>query len=355
MAKPSTPFPVLFADEPERWQWPVPPFAWRHLPAPTNDVIQPCFIESVGGAIVHGEMLAFDPIDRMLTFRTSADGPAAKIPFARFCRLAMSAPLQAAPQMAGAPVERLPSAAQEREYSLYSRNHAAPLVGRTAGHVETEHGLYLFAPIEEDTSLQRVFVPRSAYERCEFGQSIEEIAAARWIAEPRVLLEAIGRQQRMPVLPLGQSMLALGLLTQEQLDRALASKNERVPLGERLVADGIITRADLQTAIAHKMGYPCVDLTRFPIDPAAARKLPLRMAVTHRSLPIHLDGNRLVIAVDRLMRMAGLQSLYALAPFQVMPVLAAKGQILLALSALSDQDLWHDRVSIQAQFFSTTR
>ena len=103
------------------------------------------------------------------------------------------------------------------------------------------------------------------------------------------------------------------------------------------------------------MGYPCVDLTRFPIDPAAARKLPLRMAVTHRSLPIHLDGNRLVIAVDRPMRTVGLQSLYALASFQVMPVLAAKGQILLALSALSDQDLWHDRVSIQAQFFSTTR
>ena len=30
---------------------------------------------------------------------------------------------------------------------------------------------------------------------------------------------------------------------------------------------------DLQTALAHKMGYPLVDLTRFPIDVLAARKL----------------------------------------------------------------------------------
>ena len=45
MAKPSTPFPPLIEEAPESWQWPVPPFAWRHLPPPTNDVAQPCRIE----------------------------------------------------------------------------------------------------------------------------------------------------------------------------------------------------------------------------------------------------------------------------------------------------------------------
>jgi hypothetical protein len=253
--------------------------------------------------------------------------------------------------MAGAPVERLPPAAQEREYRLYSKNHAAPLVGRTAGHVETEHGLYLFAPIEEETSLQRVFVPRSAYERCEFGQSIEEIAAARWIAEPRVLLEAIERQQRMPVLPLGQSMLALGLLTQEQLDRALASKNERVPLGERLVADGIITRADLQTAIAHKMGYPLVDLTRFAIDPQAVAKLPRRLAVEYRAVPLMLDRKRLIVAVYKPSRAARLQGLHGLG--EVVPVLAPKAQLLVSLSRLA-HDVWAPVVPQAREFFETT-
>jgi hypothetical protein len=35
--------------------------------------------------------------------------------------------------------------------------------------------------------------------------SAEEVAASRWIADPQALLEAIERQQRMPVLPLGNS------------------------------------------------------------------------------------------------------------------------------------------------------
>lgn len=353
MAKTSTPFPVLFADEPERWQWPTPPFAWRHLPLPPHDAVQPCFIESIGGAIVHGEMLAFDPTDRTLTFRTTATGPAAKVPFERFCRLVMTTQLQAAPQMAGAPAERLPSAAQEREYRLHSRHHPAPTVGRTAGHVETEHGLYLFEPVEDEPSLQRVFVPRSAYERCEFGQSAEEIAASRWIADPQALLDAIERQQRMPVLPIGQSLLALGVVNQEQLDRALADKSDKMPLGERLVAAGLISRADLQTAIAHKMGYPMVDLTRFPIDPAALAKMPQRLAVGYRALPLMLSGARLIVAIDNPKRIAKLGTMHAITGVTVVPVLAPKAQIVSALERLA-QDVWASNVPQRVGFFATT-
>ena len=328
MAKTTTPFPVLFADEPERWQWPTPPFAWRHLPIPTHDVPQPCFIESLGGSVVHGEMLAFDPVERTVTLRTSAATVPAKVPFARFCRLAMTTPLRAAPQSAGAPVERLPSAAQEREYRLHSKSHPAPMVGRTAGHVETEHGLYLFEPNEGESSLQRVFIPRSAYERSEFGPSAEEIAASRWIAEPQALLEAIERQQRMPVLPLGHSLLALGLLTQEQLGKALAEKSDKMRLGERLVAAGVIKRADLQTAIAHKMGFPMVDLTRFPIDPVALAKVPQRLAVGYRALPLMLSGTRLIVAIDNPSRIAKLGTMHAIAGVSVVPVLSPKAQAL---------------------------
>src|SRR5690242_4101092 len=65
--KSSTPFPTLFVDAPERWQWPTPPFAWRHVPAPSNDVPQPCRLERKGGSVVEGDMLGFDPQARMLT------------------------------------------------------------------------------------------------------------------------------------------------------------------------------------------------------------------------------------------------------------------------------------------------
>ena len=143
----------------------------------------------------------------------------------------------------GTPKERASAAAQERDYTLQwvgppsaAPAHAAPITGRTAGHVEASEGLYLFSPLAGDGhagandangangALCRVFVPRSAYTRCEFGASVEELAARHWIAGPAALLDALARQGRQAVIPLGQSLLALGL----RCSRAMKPASERM-------------------------------------------------------------------------------------------------------------------------------
>jgi len=75
MAKKSIPFPILDA-VPEQSEWPAPPFAWRHLRPPANDVAQPCRIEVEDGKAVSGEMLSFDPAARTLVFRATPNGTA---------------------------------------------------------------------------------------------------------------------------------------------------------------------------------------------------------------------------------------------------------------------------------------
>ena len=102
----------------------------------------------------------------------------------------------------------------------------------------------------------------------------------------------------------------------------------------------MLSSADLQTAFGHKMGCPLIDLLRFPIDPLAARLLPLRVVVAHRALPIMTDGERLIVAVDRLSRVANLSSLQALAGRTIVPVMARKSQLRVALAALIHQDVW---------------
>ena len=349
----STPFPTLSVDAPEAWRWPAPPFAWRHRPGPGNDVAQPCRIESRSGTPIDGEMLGFDPVKRTLVFRGPNKGPAVELPFPRIRRLTLTTPLQAMVQMPGMPIERVPSAAQERDYRLQADASTPPITGRTAGRVEAAEGMYLFTPVDEEASLQRVFVPRSAYNRSEFGASAEEVAARMWIASPNELLVAIERQQRMPIRPLGHSMLELGLLTQAQLDRALARQTKEMPLGESLVAGGLISRADLQTALAHKMGYPLVDLTRFPIDPKAIAKLPQRIAVGFRAMPLMLDGERLIVAVDKPARVVKLKAVHAIAQLTVVPVLASRMQILLAQERQSN-DIWAGHAAERMPFFATT-
>lgn len=347
-------FPTLLDEAPDPWEWPAPPFGWQHFSAPVNDDAQPCRIETHSGRVLDGEMLGFDPIGRRLTLRLRADSSGGWVSFSQCRRLTLTTPLKPQPRTAGALAERVPVAAQEREYSLHSRGEAAPMSGRTAGHVEAPEGMYLFTPVDEEASLQRVFVPRSSYARCEFGPSAEEVAARLWVASPSELLQAIELQKRKPVLPLGQSLLALGLLTKYQLDRALARRSDGMPLGESLVAAGVISSSDLQTALAHKMGYPLVDLTRFPIESVALSKLSPRLAESCRAAPLMLDKDRLIVAVDRPSRLSKLQAVHAFAGLKLVPVLAPKSQILVLALERQSGNAWSQEARESKHLVLTT-
>jgi hypothetical protein len=330
----------------------MPPFAWRHVASDDEAGARECRIERSDGSTTECELLGFDAAAGRLVLRIG--GGERRMAFSAFRRLTLLAPLRAAPTRADAPLERVPAAAPERESRLTSPN-GAPFTGRSAGHIEQPEGLYLFAPVEDERAVQRVFVPRAAYAQCVFGLSAEEIAARRWIFEPPALLEALERQRQAPVKPIGQALLDLGLITPRQLQRALDRQAPDVPLGEMLVAEGLISRSDLHTALAHKMGYPLVDLNRFPIDPAVARALSLRMALSARAVPLMAYGNRLVVAMDRPGRIARLGALRAFSDLAVAPVLASRTHILQALTRLAGQDVWaHNVVAIPAFFPTTT-
>jgi Type II secretion system (T2SS), protein E, N-terminal domain len=355
VSDPTTPFPILTLDETPPWQWPLPAAGTRHVPPPPLGTPQACRIETQTGITLEGVMLDFDPAKRRLHMRTSAAGPDVSLTFARLRRLTLTTPLPPAARSAGAPRERMPASAQERDYRLQQVGDAPtqPLTGRTAGHVEAAEGMYLYSPVGDEGAVQRVFVPRSAYSRCEFGASSEELAARHWIASPAELIEAISRQQQQPVIPLGQSLLELGLLTQAQLDRTLAGLDGKTALGEALVGSGLVSRTDLQTALAHKMGFPLVDLARFPQDSAAMALLPLRVAISHRVMPLLLEQQRLIVAVDRPGRVLKLRELDAYARREIVPALALKSQILVAMNRQSGEG-WNRNVAESVSFLPTT-
>jgi len=351
---PIPPVPALVPDKPLPWAWPMPPGKPRHTAPPPNFATQPCQVETTAGSPLQGEMLGFDPVKRRVELRVNGEGPVVSLPFARIRRLTLSEPLARLPRAARSSRERLPPAAQERDYRLQQVGdvHATPLTGRTAGSVETAEGMYLFTPLGEDGAVQRVFVPRAAYSRCEFGPSAEEMAARHWIASPAQLREAVAHPPQA-VVPLGQALIELGLITPQQLQHSLAALDGKTALGEALVKTGLLSRADLQTALARKMGFPLVDLERFPMDPGALVLLPLPLAVSHRMLPLlrHEDG--IIAAVDRPARILKLRELAGYATLRILPVLALRAQILSALNRLSGE-AWHGDASDQESFFDTS-
>jgi len=152
------------------------------------------------------------------------------------------------------------------------------------------------------------------------------------VTTPAQLHAAIEAQGRMPMVRIGEALIALGYITETQLAQALASqgKDRKVPLGELLVTQGLITRANLQTALARKMGYPQVDLQVFPIDIDALRKLPVAAALRLEMLPLGLMNGKVIVATEDPSRRDRIDEAEFLTQAKVVPVLPA-------VNNLSDQ------------------
>lgn len=335
-------FPSLQDVPPEPWRWPAPPFARWSNEGVDLAAREPCTVETRTGSEVHGELEGFDPEHRRLGLRTSSEGGVLTLPFDRFSRLILHRPCALVERDDRTPLLRLPVAAEEREYRLDRAGGLPPLTGRTLGHLRRSEGLFLYEAGLREQGVLRMFVPGGEYIHSHFGPSAQDIAAERWVSTPRELLLALERQPKAPVISIGQALLNLGLVTEDLIQRALSEPLGDMRLGERMVAIGAISRADLHSALAHKMGYPLVDLTRFPIEPQALHKLSLRTAIACRAVPLMVDGRRLVLAVDRPARLDELRGAHALTGLQPAVAIASKRHIKLTLNHFAQQrDLWY--------------
>ncbi|MDH4290481.1 MAG: hypothetical protein OEV65_17210 [Aquincola sp.] len=345
----STPLPMLMVDPTYDWAWPLPRVACEPLPT-TRDAAEPCRIESASGVGVTGEMVGFDADARQLRFRVQRGMDAVTLSFDKVRRVTLTRALVLARRAADAPAERLPPEAQLRTVVINFR-HGGCAIGSSHGRIEHEAGYFLYAPDDDGLSLLRQFVPREAVESIEFGESAEERVADRWVRTPEQLLAAIEAQRRAPMMPLGEALADLGLVAPEVIQAAVqqAGADADLPLGERLIARGVIDRAELTTALAHKMGYPLVDVGRFPIDAQVATYMSPRAMREHRALPLMRHGKRLIVAVDDLLTIGSLTSLRGFAGTDLVPVLAPPGRLTVALAAREhDADLWAANVPTRA-------
>jgi len=338
-----TPFPVI--ERTARWEWPRAPFLCSI--SPSLGAAEPCLIEAVGGSRREALLNEMNPESGYL--RILFGSRAETVSFSKLRRLTLTTPLTWLNSIgSSAPAE------VDREYRLKSTEVGCPpMIGRTLGYVRAREGMYLFTPTENGSGLHRVFVPRSAYSDHQFGPFAEDVQGMREISDPRELLQAIERQRTLKLLPIGTSLLQLGLVTREQLDQALKTKGEGSPLGEALVRSGAISRADLERALAHKLGYPRVDLVHFPIDPVTSKLLTLQTAIAMRAVPLMLDGEHIVVAVSNVARANKLGHRPASAKRRMVPVLAPKNCILDALTRMSQYNAWQG-VPFSMHFFATT-
>lgn len=98
---------------------------------------------------------------------------------------------------------------------------------------------------------------------------------------------------------LGALLLEKGLVSHADLDSALEqARITGMRLGETLLARGLLFEPELAAALAEQFGLRYVDLVRHPLDPSAARLLPLEVARRMFAVPVRwLAADCLEVAV----------------------------------------------------------
>ncbi|HSL15258.1 MAG TPA: ATPase, T2SS/T4P/T4SS family [Actinomycetota bacterium] len=135
---------------------------------------------------------------------------------------------------------------------------------------------------------------------------------------------------------LGQILLEEGLLTQEQLDRALEQhRNTPKSLGRVLIDLGFIRERDLVKALAQQVGLDFVDLSEFPIEAAATTLLPEALSRRYRALPIAERDGKLLVAMSDPANVYTLDDIRTVTGRDVQPVVATASDVEQAIQKYS--------------------
>jgi len=134
---------------------------------------------------------------------------------------------------------------------------------------------------------------------------------------------------------LGDLLVSVGLISQEQLDHALeAQKKTKNRLGRELIEEQIITEQQLLHALQKQLGVEYVDLTGIQISPQLTELLPKNIARKYGVVPVKLGGNSLYIAMNDPMNFMAIEEVKTATRKRVVPMIATADEIEHAISSL---------------------
>ena len=134
--------------------------------------------------------------------------------------------------------------------------------------------------------------------------------------------------QLRPGKKLGEILLEHGLISQEDLDRALLQQtHSKHPLGRILTELGLVKESEVMEAVASQIGYHYVDLTAHSIDPNAALLLPEAVARKYHAIPIGYEDSKLVVAMAEPTNLFALDDIRTLTGMDLLPMLAEVAEV----------------------------
>ncbi len=136
---------------------------------------------------------------------------------------------------------------------------------------------------------------------------------------------------------LGDVVLAEGLITREQLQRALDEQRQSgTRVGFNLVKLGFLQELDLVRCLARQFKLPAVDLAKVEVDPKVAKLIPADIAMKHLVLAVKREGRTLTVAMADPTDLGVVEDLKFITRYDIFPVIAGEFTIKNILEKLFD-------------------
>jgi type IV pilus assembly protein PilB len=134
---------------------------------------------------------------------------------------------------------------------------------------------------------------------------------------------------------IGDLLLKEGLITREQLDKALQEQRQNgTRVGYNLVKLGFIQELDLIRTLARQYKMQAVDLSKFEFDPKIVKMIPADLAMKNLVLPLKRDGRTLTVAMADPTNFAVIDDLKFITRYDIFPVIAGEFTMRNALEKL---------------------
>jgi type IV pilus assembly protein PilB len=158
-----------------------------------------------------------------------------------------------------------------------------------------------------------------------------------------------GLEKGSEQVQLGQLLVQRGLLTEAALALAIEEQARTgQTLGRLLIDASLVKETDLVAALASQLGLSFVDLSDYPVDPAAVGLVPDNLSRRYLALPIGFDGDRLIVAMADPSNVFAIDDIRHLTGREVRAVVATRAGIQAALDKYHRLDTDAENISAQA-------
>jgi type IV pilus assembly protein PilB len=141
---------------------------------------------------------------------------------------------------------------------------------------------------------------------------------------------------------LGEQLIKMGVVSEEQLKKALdvqaksRAKGEKIMLGQVLTKLGYCKEEDIAKAMAKKWGLDFISINNTGIDMAAANLITPDVALRYKLIPIKIDDGKLIVAMNNPNDIIAIDDIELLTGYEVQPIVVIDRELNAALEQFSN-------------------